>query len=53
MASDDEITPVKAIRKPGGAKNDILYIAPDFDAAMEDFKEYQSCLPMRYLTLTE
>jgi hypothetical protein len=24
----------------GGAKNDILFIAEDFDAPLEDFKEY-------------
>jgi uncharacterized protein DUF2281 len=27
-------------RKAGSAKNDILYMAPDFDAPLEDFKEY-------------
>ena len=29
-------------RRPqfGGAKNDILFIAEDFDAPVEDFKEY-------------
>jgi hypothetical protein len=26
--------------KFGSAKNDILYMAPDFDATPEDFKEY-------------
>ena len=26
--------------KFGSAKNDILYMAPDFDAPLEDFKEY-------------
>ena len=33
----------KSLRKRpqfGGAKNDILYIADDFDAPLEDFKEY-------------
>jgi hypothetical protein len=27
-------------RKFGSAKNDILYMAPDFDAPLEDFKDY-------------
>jgi hypothetical protein len=27
-------------RKYGSAKNDILYMAPDFDAPLEEFKEY-------------
>ena len=27
-------------RKRGSAKNDILYMAPDFDAPLEDFKDY-------------
>jgi hypothetical protein len=26
-------------RKAGSAKNDILYMAPDFDAPLDDFKE--------------
>ena len=26
--------------KFGSAKNDILYMAPDFDAPLEDFKDY-------------
>jgi hypothetical protein len=31
---------VKKKPKFGSAKNDILYMAPDFDAPLEDFKEY-------------
>ena len=27
-------------RKPGSAKDKVLYIAPDFDAPLEDFKDY-------------
>ena len=27
-------------RKAGSAKGDILYMAPDFDATPEEFKEY-------------
>jgi len=27
-------------RKAGSAKHDILYMAPDFDATPEDFKDY-------------
>lgn len=27
-------------RKPGSAIGQILYIAPDFDAPLEDFKDY-------------
>jgi uncharacterized protein DUF2281 len=27
-------------RKAGSAKNDILYMAPDFDAPLDDFKDY-------------
>ena len=27
-------------RKPGTLKGTVLYIAPDFDAPLEDFKEY-------------
>jgi hypothetical protein len=27
-------------RPPGSARSSILYMAPDFDAPLEDFKEY-------------
>ena len=27
-------------RKPGSAKNQVLYLAPDFDATPDDFKDY-------------
>jgi prevent-host-death family protein len=32
--------PAKRRRKLGSAKHKILYIAPDFDAPLEDFKDY-------------
>jgi hypothetical protein len=32
-------TPVK-VRKAGTMKNLVAYMAPDFDAPLEDFKEY-------------
>jgi prevent-host-death family protein len=38
-----KLTPVAEIRKqrvPGSAKEQILWIAPDFDDLPEDFKEY-------------
>jgi len=31
---------VRKPRKPGSAKGKILYMADDFDAPLEDFKEY-------------
>jgi prevent-host-death family protein len=31
---------IKRRRKLGSAKDKILYIAPDFDAPLEDFKDY-------------
>ncbi|MEO5327764.1 MAG: DUF2281 domain-containing protein [Magnetococcus sp. THC-1_WYH] len=34
------LTARKPSRQPGSAKGDILYIAPDFDAPLEDFKDY-------------
>lgn len=34
--------PTARRRKLGSAKRSILYIAPDFDAPLEDFKEYES-----------
>ncbi|MBA3030658.1 MAG: type II toxin-antitoxin system Phd/YefM family antitoxin [Desulfobacteraceae bacterium] len=30
---------VKKVRQPGSAKGQILYIAPDFDELLPDFKE--------------
>lgn len=29
-------------RKPGSAKDKVLYIAPDFDAPLEDFRDYMA-----------
>jgi len=34
------LRPAKQRRKLGSAKGKILYIAPDFDAPLEDFKDY-------------
>jgi prevent-host-death family protein len=34
------LIPPKQERKPGSAKGKIVYIAPDFDATPEDFKDY-------------
>jgi antitoxin (DNA-binding transcriptional repressor) of toxin-antitoxin stability system len=31
---------VRHFRKPGGAKDKIIFMADDFDAPLEDFKEY-------------
>jgi len=31
---------VRGPRHPGGAKDKIVYMAEDFDAPLEDFKEY-------------
>jgi hypothetical protein len=28
------------MRRPGALKGTLLYMAPDFDAPLEDFKEY-------------
>ncbi len=33
-------TPVPAPRRPGTLRGTVLYMAPDFDAPLEDFKEY-------------
>ncbi len=33
-------TPSKPARKLGTLKGTVLYMAPDFDAPLEDFKEY-------------
>ena len=32
--------PFKGRRKLGSAKGKIIYVAPDFDAPLEDFKDY-------------
>lgn len=34
------IQPKDEPRKPGSAKDKLLYIAPDFDEPLEDFKDY-------------
>lgn len=34
------ISPLNKIRKPGTAKGQILFVAPDFDELSADFKEY-------------
>jgi prevent-host-death family protein len=37
-----KIVPLRpASRQPGTAKGQILHIAPDFDAPLEDFADYQ------------
>jgi antitoxin (DNA-binding transcriptional repressor) of toxin-antitoxin stability system len=33
-------TPVREPRRPGTLRGTVLYMAPDFDAPLEDFKEY-------------
>jgi prevent-host-death family protein len=33
-------TPSRPVRKLGTLKGTVLYMAPDFDALLEDFKEY-------------
>ena len=35
-----EQKPAPQLRRPGTLRGTILYIAPDFDAPLEDFKEY-------------
>jgi antitoxin (DNA-binding transcriptional repressor) of toxin-antitoxin stability system len=32
--------PPRAPRRPGTLRGTVLYMAPDFDAPLEDFKEY-------------
>lgn len=34
------LAPVKACRRPGSAKGQILFVAEDFDRTPEDFAEY-------------
>jgi prevent-host-death family protein len=34
------VAPPGKVRKPGTAKGQILYVAPDFDQLPPDFKEY-------------
>lgn len=34
------IHPPKQPRKPGSARDKLIYIAPDFDETPEDFKDY-------------
>jgi prevent-host-death family protein len=31
----------RARRKPGSGKGELLYVAPDFDAPLEDFRDYR------------
>jgi antitoxin (DNA-binding transcriptional repressor) of toxin-antitoxin stability system len=31
---------VAKVRRPGTMRGTVLYVAPDFDAPLEDFKEY-------------
>jgi prevent-host-death family protein len=33
-------TPQRKPRRPGTLKGTVLYMAPDFDAPLEDFKDY-------------
>jgi hypothetical protein len=40
LAELSQPAPAGKRRKAGSAKHDILYMAPDFDATPEDFKEY-------------
>ena len=35
-----EPRPNRSPRRPGTLRGTVLYIAPDFDAPLEDFKEY-------------
>ena len=35
-----EATPQRKPRRPGSLRGSVLYMAPDFDAPLEDFKEY-------------
>jgi antitoxin (DNA-binding transcriptional repressor) of toxin-antitoxin stability system len=35
-----EPKPERKPRRPGTMKGSVLYMAPDFDAPLEDFKEY-------------
>ena len=35
-----EAQPERKPRRPGTLKGSVLYMAPDFDAPLEDFKEY-------------
>ncbi len=40
VAKLDAFRPKRPRRKIGSAKDKIVYIAPDFDAPLEDFKNY-------------
>ena len=35
-----ELPRIKPPRRPGTLKGTVLYMAPDFDAPLDDFKEY-------------
>ncbi len=36
----ESVPPREITRRPGTLKGTVLYMAPDFDAPLEDFKEY-------------
>ena len=38
---------------PGLGKGSIVYMAPDFDEPMEEFKEYMGCRPITKIHSTE
>jgi prevent-host-death family protein len=35
-----QVKPTRPPRRPGTLRGSVLYMAPDFDAPLEDFKEY-------------
>ena len=40
VASPSQPDPARKPRQPGTLRGTVLYMAPDFDAPLEDFKEY-------------
>jgi hypothetical protein len=41
LEQDEELsTPTTPVRRPGTLKGTVKYMAPDFDAHLDDFREY-------------
>lgn len=40
LAHEEQNSQAQMVRKPGTLKGTVKYMAPDFDAPLEDFREY-------------
>lgn len=40
LEQDEELTPKSTLRRAGTLKGTVKYMAPDFDAPLDEFREY-------------